>query len=179
MQNSETTKQAAKQRQARKKGRRKKTTSIFFLLSFFILCVLSTAQASTCLCVCICVGRLTAAAADSSFLRSTCVRAGSCKQQAVSCQWQRGAEGKRKKKRSCFFATWDQGRGRRNLFLKCARPSSCWCPQPSPESPCVESERGSIVKEESPEKEAALRDLLLQTRKQILPWYVIVSWGVI
>lgn len=78
-------------------------------------------------------------------------------------------ENEKKKKRSCFFATWDQGRGRRNLFLKCARPSSCWCPQPSPESPCVESERGSIVKEESPEKEAALRDLLLQTRKQILP----------
>lgn len=33
----------------------------------------------------------------------------------------------------------------------------------------MESERGSIVKEESAEKEAALRDLLLQTRKQILP----------
>lgn len=165
MQNSETTKQAAKQRQSRKKGWRKKTTSIFFLLSFFILCVLSTAYKPLLVCVCICVGRLTAAAAaDSSFLRST-VRAGSCKQQAVSCQWQRGAEGKRKKKRSCFFATWDQGRGRRNLFLKCARPSSCWCP----ESSCVESERGSIVKQESPEKEAALRDLLLQTRKQILP----------
>lgn len=96
MQNSETTKQAAKQRQARKKGRRKKTTSIFFLLSFFILCVLSTAHKPLLVCVCICVGRLTAAAAaDSSFLRST-VRAGSCKQQAVSCQWQRGAEGKRK-----------------------------------------------------------------------------------
>lgn len=138
-------------------------------LVFHFVRSLHRTQASTCLCVCICVGRLTAAAAaDSSFLRST-VRAGSCKQQAVSCQWQRGAEGKRKKKRSCFFATWDQGRGRRNLFLKCARPSSCWCPQPSPESPCVESERGSIVKEESPEKEAALRDLLLQTRKQILP----------